>query len=98
MRVAVLLVVAGCTYQPGTFRYTKLHFPGQHTSVGCLDLAIERRADFDGHAVLGYEFANRCDHATTVDFEHAQVVGRTLDGAELAMVAHDPNGELRPIA
>ena len=97
MRVAVLLAIAGCTYQPGSFVHAKYWFPGQRTTVGCLDVAIERRADREGEAVLGYQFANRCDHAAIVDLAHVHVVGRTLDGAEHSLYAYDPLGQLRPL-
>lgn len=98
MRVALLsCALFGCAYQPGSFASTQT-FRGQRATVGCLDVAIERRADFPIGPVLGYQFANRCDHPTTVDLGAVAVVGRDAAGTELMLRAYDPRAELRPVA
>src|ERR1051325_10419313 len=68
MRIALLsCALIGCAYKPGSFASGQNRFPGQHATVACLDLAVERRPDLPIGPVLGYQFANRCDHPTTVD-------------------------------
>jgi hypothetical protein len=107
MRVTSVLVAAapgalllGCAYHPGSYSGAR-PFAGEHVQAGCLDVAIERRADLVGDhagAVLGYAFGNRCDHPATVDLARVPIVGRTLDGREMNLVAYDPHHELRPLA
>jgi hypothetical protein len=96
MRTAVLPLVAlaGCAYRPGTFATVGSTFPGQRATVGCLDLAVERRTDLTWGAVVGYQFANRCDHPTVVDLANANVVGRTVDGVQVDLAPYDPDREL----
>lgn len=95
MRTAVLSVaLAGCAYRPGTFATVGSTFPGQRTTVGCLDIAVERRTDLTWGAVVGYSFANRCDRPAVVDLAHAVVVGRTVDGVEVDLAPYDPEREL----
>jgi hypothetical protein len=99
MRAAVLSVaLIGCAYSPGSFSHFRQDFPGQRTTVGCLDLAVDRRPDLTtGGAVLAYEFGNRCDRPATVDFTHVAVKGRTYDGKELALTAYDPEWQIKPL-
>jgi hypothetical protein len=99
MRTAVLSVaLIGCAYRPGSFSHPRQGFPGQRTTVGCLDLSVERRPDLTGGGtVLAYEFGNRCDHAATVDLASVAVVGRTYDGLERKLSPYDPNQEIRPL-
>jgi hypothetical protein len=98
MRNALLsCALLGCAYKPGSFTSGDSHFPGQRATIGCLDLAVERRTDFPIGPVLGYHFANRCDHPTTVDLGALAVVGRDAQGAEIALHAYDPRAELRPV-
>lgn len=101
MRVAVFVVVAAmiaaCAYRPGSYTAPAREFAGQRTSVGCLDLAVDRRADLGSSAVIGYTFGNRCDRPAVVDLAWVQVIGRTADGAEIALAPFDPKGELRPL-
>ena len=98
MRTAVLFVaLAGCAYKPGTFSTPGSTFPGQRATVGCLDLAVERRTDLTWGAVVGYQFANRCDHPTVVDLAQANVVGRTVDGVQVDLAPYDPERELRAL-
>src|SRR5262245_55231473 len=99
MRAAVLSVaLLGCAYRPGSFSHYRQSFPGQRTTVGCIDIAVERRPDLiAGGTVLGYQFGNRCDRPATIDFAHVTVVGRTFDGQELDLHAFDPNAEIREL-
>src|SRR6185369_5263278 len=64
MRAAVLSVaLTACAYRPGSFSHLSENFPGQRTTVGCIDLSVERRPDLiGGGTVLAYAFGNRCDH------------------------------------
>ena len=99
MRIALLFcALLGCAYKPGSFTSGDSHFPGQRATVGCLDVAVERRTDFPIGPVLGYRFANRCDHPTTVDLGSLAVMGRDAAGAETALRAYDPRAELHPVA
>jgi len=101
MRMAVVFcalgaTLAGCTYQPGSFAGFARGFPGQRMTVGCLDLAVQRRADLEGAAVLEYAFGNRCKSAVPIDLERVTVVGRTIDGDEITLHPYDPRMELEP--
>jgi len=98
MRIALLsCALIGCAYKPGSFLWGNNDFPGLHATVGCLDVSVERRTDFPIGPVLGYQFANRCDHPTTVDLGSIAVVGRDAGGAEVALRAYDPRSELHPV-
>jgi hypothetical protein len=97
MRLAALVLIAGCAYKPDSFHSFSHPFIGEHVSAGCLDLAIERRPDLiGGGAVLGYEFGNRCDRPAVVDLARVNVVGRTFDGRELNLAVWDPRHEIHP--
>jgi hypothetical protein len=98
MRIALAWVLAGCAYQPGSFTYSAHDFTGQRATVGCLDIAIERRADASIGPVLDFQFANRCDHAAVVDLGAVAVVGHGPDGGEIALRPFDPRAELHPAA
>ena len=97
MRAVVLSVaLIGCAYRPGSFSHYRKDFPGQRTTVGCIDLSVERRPDLTGGGtVIAYQFGNRCDRAATIDLARAAVVGRTFDGQEMELRAFDPNAEIR---
>lgn len=98
MRAAVLSVaLTACAYRPGTFSTFSSTFPGQRATVGCLDIAVERRPDLPDGAVVGYQFANRCDHPTVVDLAHVAVVGRTVEGTQVDLAPYDPERELEPL-
>src|SRR5687767_9430180 len=92
--VGLGLVIAACAYKPGSFQRPAQEFVGQRTTVGCLDIAVDRRTDMGSAAVLGYTFGNRCDRPTVIDLAWVNVVGRTATGAEVTLVPYDPNGEL----
>lgn len=93
--VCALAAIGGCAYKPGSFAHPQKTFPGERTTVGCLDVAVDRRADQGAWPVLGYTFGNRCDRPTVVDLAWVQVVGRSADGVEVALVPYDPQRELR---
>lgn len=99
MRSAVLsLALAGCAYSPGSFSHYARDFSGQRTTVGCIDLAVERRPDTPGgSAVLAYDFGNRCDHPATIDFSQVKVLARTYDGKDRTLEAYDPDWEIKPL-
>ena len=100
MRTAVLSVaLIGCAYRPGSFSHLRQDFPGQRTTVGCIDLAVERRPDLTtGGTVLAYEFGNRCDRPATVDFTRVAVKARTFEGKDLDLSAYDPDLQIRPLS
>ena len=93
--VGIALAVAACAYKPGSYQSPSREFVGQRTSVGCLDLAIDRRTDIGSSAVLGYTFGNRCDRPAVIDLAWVNVIGRTAAGAEITLVPYDPKGELQ---
>ena len=99
MRAAVLSVaLIGCAYRPGSFSHLRQDFPGQRTTVGCVDVAVERRPDLTtGGTVLAYEFGNRCDRPATIDFAAVAVKARTFKGIDLDLHAFDPDFQIRPL-
>jgi hypothetical protein len=91
--LASLLV--GCTvYHPGSFTYGAA-FAGQRATVGCLDVAVARRADHESSAVLQYQFGNRCNRDVEVALGRVAVIARFADGSEEALVPYDPRLEIR---
>jgi hypothetical protein len=98
MRIALACALAGCAYRPGSFAHAPHDFVGQRVTVGCLDIAVNRRADLAIGPVLGYQFANRCDHATRVDLGAVRVIGRSPQGAGAVLRPYDPRREIRPVA
>lgn len=102
VRWAVLsCVIAGCTYRPGSFHHgagPDSAFQGQRTTIGCLDIAIDRRADLeDQSAVLHYRFGNRCERPVEIALQQVAVVGRLADGTEVALAPFDPRLELHTL-
>jgi hypothetical protein len=99
MRIALLpCALIGCAYQPGSFAHAPSSPGGQRVTLGCVDLAVERRADLAVGPVLDYRFANRCDHPEMVDLGALPVVGRSAEGSEVALAPYDPQGELHATA
>ena len=92
--VGIGLAIAACAYRPGSTQPAAREPVGQRTSVGCLDIAVERQTDTGSSAVLGYTFGNRCDQPAVIDLAWVNVIGRTADGAEVTLVPYDPKGEL----
>lgn len=89
-------VLAACAYQPSSFGSSHRPFPGQHATIGCLDLGIDRRPDLPGgKAVLTYEFGNRCDQPALVDLASVWVYARNAQGQTVQMLAFDPQHEIR---
>ncbi len=95
--VGIALVIAACAYKPGSYQAPSRELVGQRTSVGCLDLAVDRRIDQGSSAVLGYTFGNRCDRPAVMDLAWVNVIGRTATGAEVTLVPYDPKGELEVV-
>jgi hypothetical protein len=99
MRIALLAcALIGCAYQPGSFAHAPSGPAAQRVTVGCLDLAVERRADLSIGPVLDYRFANRCDHPQMVDLGAIAVVGRSAERGDVPLAPYDPQGELHPVA
>jgi len=100
LRMAILsTALVGCAYRPGSFTYgqgLEADFPGQRATVGCVDVAVARRADHDSSAVLQYRFGNRCDRAVQIDLRLVAVVGRLGDGREVELWPYDPDHEIQP--
>jgi hypothetical protein len=88
-------LIVACAYKPGSFAHNTHSFTGQRATVGCLDISVERRTDVGDWPVLDYTFGNRCDRPAPVDLAWTQVIGRTADGAEVALVPYDPKAEIR---
>lgn len=102
LRMAVFAgALAGCTaYQPSSFTRPGgpiSGFVGQRATIGCLDIAVDRRADYDASAVLQYQLGNRCNRAVEVDLQQVPVVGRFADGEEIALTPYDPDLEIQPV-
>jgi hypothetical protein len=97
MRLALVALVA-CAYRPGSFTDPGQAWIGPRATVGCLDLALERRVDLPIGPVVRYQFANRCDRPLTIDLGAVIVVGRAADGAERALAPYDPASELHAAA
>ncbi|MBA2540305.1 MAG: hypothetical protein H0V17_11760 [Deltaproteobacteria bacterium] len=90
------LAASGC-YTGGSFASGLTRFGGTRTTVGCLDLAIDRRDDEEGGPVLAYRFGNRCDRPQVVDLGNATVIGRDAEGVEHRLAPFDPRLEIRPL-
>jgi hypothetical protein len=97
-RAFVVCALGGCAYQPGSFAWPQHTFAGQRATVGCFDVAVERRPDLPIGPVLGYQFANRCDHLATIDLATVAVVGRSAQGTDVVLAPYDPRAELHPVA
>ncbi len=99
-KVVLACTLAGCGYTPGSFSHgygPRAAFDGERVTVGCLELAIARRPDFVGSAVLQYRFGNRCNRSVEVDLQRVAVVARLGDGREVELSPFDPDSELRPV-
>lgn len=99
LRIALFsCALVGCAYQPGSFAYLPNGFSGQRATVGCLDVAVERRTDLPIGPVLGFQFANRCDQPAMIDLAAVAVVGRNAQGIDVTLTPYDPRAELHPVA
>ncbi len=93
------MLATGCmTYRPGAFAHGLTVFTGEKATMGCLDVAVERRDDHDKSAVLAYKFGNRCEQPQTVDLGSLRVIGRDAAGGEHALRPFDPRYQIRPMA
>jgi len=101
-RALLWCTLIGCGYQPGSFAYPDIAFAGQRATVGCLDVAVERRADVPIEvgtgAVLRFQFANRCDRPQAIDLGAVAVIGRSTAGGDERLSPYDPHAELHPVA
>ena len=101
-RALLWCALIGCGYRPGSFAYPDTAFTGQRATVGCLDVAVERRADVPIEvgtgAVLRFQFANRCDHPQAIDLGAVAVIGRSAAGDDERLAPYDPRAELHPVA
>lgn len=88
-RVAVVIVVlgvlAGCAVKAASSSDTTQKV-AERSRVGCLEVGVDRRGDLGAAAVVRFAFENHCAQATAVDLGWASVIGRTSEGAELALV------------
>jgi hypothetical protein len=95
--LAVAAALAGCGYEPSSFSFVARPAEATRATIGCLDLAITPQSPLaSAHAVLAYEFGNRCDHPAVIDLGTATVVGHDAAGQVHPLVPHDPDGEIRP--
>lgn len=93
--LGITLAIAACAHQATSSTQRPTHeLVGQRASVGCLDIAVDRRTDTGSSAVLGYTFGNRCDEPAVIDLAWVNVIGRTANGAEVTLLPYDPKGEL----
>lgn len=91
MRLAIVVVVSGCAYHPGSFDSLSGRFPGERVELGCLDLAVAVDAS---RTVIDYHFGNRCTHRVMVDLASVRVVAHDGAGGERELRAYDPRGEI----
>lgn len=70
-------------------------FTGARATFGCLDTSLTHGADRPTGPVIGYEFANGCDHAVRIDLGAVNATGRDIDGRELVLRPYDPDREIR---
>ena len=97
MRSLWFALLTGCAaYQPGSFHDGE-PFAGQRLTLGCIDLAIERRADLIDAAVLDYRFGNRCTTPAPIDLAAVVVLGRTRGGEERRLAPYDPDRQLQAL-
>lgn len=82
--VVAVAVLAGCAYKAASSSETTREVTSER--VGCLDVGIDRRGDLGNAAVVRYAFENHCAQPASVDLAWASVIGRTAEGAEIALV------------
>lgn len=84
--VVLGVVLAGCYKAASSSTTDTTREVRDRSRVGCLDVAVDRRTDLGTTAIVSYSVENRCGQPTHVDLGWAQVIGRTAEGAELALV------------
>ena len=97
MRSVLLSMLAACAYRAGSFSSWEADFAGRRVTVGCVDVAIQRRADHAGGPVLAYAVGNRCEyHEIEIDLKHASLIAKTALG-DASVTPYDPDREIRPL-
>jgi hypothetical protein len=84
--VALGVVLAGCYKAASSSTSDTTREVRERSRVGCLDVAVDRRTDLGTTAIVSYAFENRCGQPAQVDLAWAQVIGRTAEGVELALI------------
>ena len=83
--VVLGVVLAGC-YKAASSSTSDTTREVRASRVGCLDVAVDRRTDLGTTAIVSYAFENRCGQTAQIDLGWAQVIGRTAEGVELALI------------
>lgn len=83
--LVVAAVLAGCAYKAASSTDTSREIQDR-SRVGCLEIGVDRRTDLGSSAVVRYAFENHCAQPTSVDLGWANVIGRTAEGNELALM------------
>ncbi|MBL9012601.1 MAG: hypothetical protein JNL83_00400 [Myxococcales bacterium] len=84
--VVLVGVLTGCYKAASSKTSDTTREMREASRVGCLDIAVDRRTDLGTTAIVSYAFENRCGQPARVDLGWAQVIGRTAEGAELALI------------
>lgn len=84
--IVVGVVLAGCAYKAASSSDTAREATVDRNRVGCLDVGVDRRGDLGNAAVVRYAFENHCAEPANIDLGWASVIGRTAEGAELALI------------
>lgn len=79
-------VLAGCYNAASSSTTDTTREVRERSRVGCLDVAVDRRTDLGTTAIVSYALENRCAQPAHVDLGWAQVIGRTAEGAEVALI------------
>lgn len=83
--LVVVAVLAGCAVKAASSNDTTKEVT-ERNRVGCLEIGVDRRTDLGNAAVMRFAFENHCAQPASVDLGWASVIGRTADGAELALI------------
>lgn len=97
-RLAVtVLLVSGCGYRAGSFRFVGGAYPPERVTAGCLDIGVGGHLHSrDNAPVVMYALGNRCDAPTVVDLRAIRAWGVAATGEVVPLVPHDPRRELGP--
>ncbi len=83
--LVVVAVLAGCAVKAASSSDTTKEVT-ERSRVGCLEVGVDRRSDLGTAAVMRFAFENHCTQPRSVDLGWVSVIGRTAEGAELALV------------